>query len=224
MKYKYLIFIPARSGSKGLKKKNIKKINKLTLLDLAILDAKKLKLKNSYIYVSTDVKRYLKICYKHNLTNLFLRSKKNSQSNSNIVDAIKEFLLKSNYSFENIILLQPTSPLRKIQMFKKKIFKLDRKYFNSIVSIKNLGRSNDFIFKLNKKNEISLKKPITKNPNRQNYKTFTPCGSFYSTRTKLLLKNNSLFNPPVLGIETEYPHNLDIDNKMDFKVAQLFKK
>ena len=34
MKYKYLIFIPAREGSKTLKNKNVKKIGKKTLLEI----------------------------------------------------------------------------------------------------------------------------------------------------------------------------------------------
>ena len=61
MKYKNLFFIPARSGSKGLKNKNVKKINGKTLLELAILSAKSFGLKNNYIYVSTDSKKYVKI-------------------------------------------------------------------------------------------------------------------------------------------------------------------
>jgi len=51
MKYKNLFFIPARSGSKGLKNKNLKKINGKTLLELAIQSAKSFGLKNSYVYV-----------------------------------------------------------------------------------------------------------------------------------------------------------------------------
>mgnify|MGYP005741060623 CR=1 FL=1 len=43
----------------------------------------------------------------------FKRFNNHSRDNSNIIDAILEFLQKSKYKFENIILLQPTSPLRK---------------------------------------------------------------------------------------------------------------
>ena len=61
MKYKYLFFIPARKGSKSLRNKNIKRIGKKTLLEIAIEHAKKLSIKDSYVYISTDSQKYKKI-------------------------------------------------------------------------------------------------------------------------------------------------------------------
>ncbi len=40
-KYKYLTFIPARSGSKSIKNKNIQKIGKKSLIEISINFAKK---------------------------------------------------------------------------------------------------------------------------------------------------------------------------------------
>jgi CMP-N,N'-diacetyllegionaminic acid synthase len=223
MKYKNLFFIPARSGSKGLKNKNLKKINGKTLLELAIQGAKNFGLKNSYVYVSTDSKKYVKICKKNNIAIPFLRSKKNSKGNSNIINGIIEFLLKSKDQYENIIMLQTTTPLREINLFKKKINYLERKKFNSLISVKNLFRDKEFIFKKFSNNKLDIKKPIVLNPNRQLNKIFTPCGSFYATKTKLLLKNKSLFNPPVMGIETDFPKNIDIDTKLDLDLIKFFQ-
>jgi len=224
MKYKYLFFIPAREGSKGFKNKNIKKLSKKSLLEIAIDHAKSFNLKSSYIYVSTDSLKYKKICEKKDCKIPFLRSKKNSRDTSNIIDAILEFIKKSNDKFENIILLQPTSPLRKISIFKTKIKLLDKKKINSIISIKNLNRSEKFIFGVKKNKIINLKKSIKINPNRQkNDKLYTPCGSFYATRLNLLLKNRSFYNLPVQGVETLFPFNLDIDSKFELIIAKNFK-
>ena len=77
---------------------------------------------------------------------------------------------------------------------------------------------------MNKNNTLDVKKPIIENPNRQNSKLFTPCGSFYATKTHLLLKNKSLFNPPIFGIETKFPFNIDIDNQVDLDLANYLKK
>ena len=224
MKYKYLFFIPARKGSKSLRNKNIKRIGKKTLLEIAIEHAKKLSIKDSYVYISTDSQKYKKICENINFKIPFLRSKKNSRDNSNIINAILEFLQKSKYKFENIILLQPTSPLRKISLFKKKIKLLDKKSINSIISVKNIYRSEEFIFKIKKNNTINLKKSIRLNPNRQqNSELFTPCGSFYATKTDLLIKNRSFYNLPVLAVKTQFPDNIDIDTNSDLKIVQSFK-
>jgi len=224
MNYKYLFFIPARGGSKGFKNKNIKKMGGKSLLEIAVDHANEFNLKNSYIYVSTDSFKYKKICEKKNCKIPFLRSRKNSKDNSNIIDAILEFVQNSKDDFENIILLQPTSPLRKISEFKSKIKLLNKKKINSIISIKNLNRSQEFIFRINKKKILDIKKSIKANPNRQIYnKLSTPCGSFYATKLKLLVKNKSFYNPPVYGLKTEFPYNIDIDSKLDLIVSKKFK-
>ena len=56
---KILCLIPARSGSKGLKNKNIKKIKGKSLLEITYNFALKLKLFTN-IVISTDSKNYLK--------------------------------------------------------------------------------------------------------------------------------------------------------------------
>ena len=120
--------------------------------------------------------------------------------------------------------MQPTSPLRKTSLFKNKIKLLDKKNINSIISVKNIYRSEEFIFKIKKNNIIKLKKSIRINPNRQrNNKLFTPCGGFYATRSNLLIKNKSFYNLPVIGVETQFPENIDIDTDIDLKIAKTFK-
>ena len=51
--------IPARSGSKGIKNKNIKKIKDITLIEHAARFAKNLSVEN--ILISSDSKKYEKI-------------------------------------------------------------------------------------------------------------------------------------------------------------------
>jgi len=52
-----LAIIPARSGSKGIKNKNIKKINNITLIERAYIVAKKSKIFDKII-ISTDSPKY----------------------------------------------------------------------------------------------------------------------------------------------------------------------
>ena len=54
--------IPARGGSKGIKNKNIKKINKKPLIFWTINFAKKLKNANFDLIVTSDCKKIQKIC------------------------------------------------------------------------------------------------------------------------------------------------------------------
>ena len=119
--------------------------------------------------------------------------------------------------------MQPTSPLRKTSLFKKKIKLLDKKNINSIISVKNIYRSEEFIFKIKKNDTNNLKKSIRLNPRQKNSELFTPCGSFYATKTNLLIKNRSFYNLPVLAVKTQFPDNIDIEVNSDLKIAQSFK-
>ena len=68
-------FIPARSGSKGVKNKNIKKIKGIPLLEFSVYAAEKSMEKGyiSDIFVSTDSKDYLELVSKYNIIKGYLR-------------------------------------------------------------------------------------------------------------------------------------------------------
>lgn len=111
---KNLAIIPARSGSKGLKNKNIKMLNGKPLMWYSIDASKKSNLFDE-IMVSTDSEEYAKIARECGASVPFLRSEKNSLDTASSIDAIKEVLYKyyeRGKTFSTYCLLQPTSPLR----------------------------------------------------------------------------------------------------------------
>lgn len=142
----FLCIIPARSGSKGIIDKNIKKIKKLTLIEHAYIFAKKFK-EFETVIISTDSKKYLKFLEKYNYKfKNFLRPKSLSKKNSTDLEVItfelrryEKFLKKK---FDYVVLFQPTSPIRKkldimkcLKIIKKKkpdalwtISKIDTKF------------------------------------------------------------------------------------------------
>lgn len=109
-----IAIIPARSGSKGLKDKNIRILNNKPLLSYSIEAAIKSGLFDE-VMVSTDSERYSEIAKEYGARVPFLRSAENSEDNSNSFDVVREVLykyLEKGKKFESICLLQPTSPLR----------------------------------------------------------------------------------------------------------------
>ena len=224
--YKYLTFIPAKKNSTGLKNKNLRLISGKKLLEITINFIKKSKIKNNYIFVSTDCKKISKISRYHGANVDFLRSKKLSKNNSILDDAIFEFLNNkkfANINFDFLILLMPTQPFRSMQTFLKAIKIINNKTFKSIISVKNLHRSDDHIFK-KEKNILKIKNSI-KSVNRQFIKSnFTPCGCFYITSLTEFKKNRSFYNNKTYGIETSFPQNLDIDNIDDLYFANFIGK
>ena len=82
---KILCLIPARSGSKGLKNKNIREINGKSLIEITYSFAKNLRIFN-HIVVSTDSKKYLKKIRDKKFLSPFLRPKKLARDNTTDLD------------------------------------------------------------------------------------------------------------------------------------------
>jgi CMP-N,N'-diacetyllegionaminic acid synthase len=112
---KNIAIIPARSGSKGLIAKNIKKLCGLPLLAYSIQAAYESGLFEE-IMVSTDSQQYAEIAKQYGASVPFLRSEEQSGDNAGSWDVVKEVLnryFEEGICFETVCLLQPTSPLRK---------------------------------------------------------------------------------------------------------------
>lgn len=111
---KNLAIIPARSGSKGLKDKNIKNLAGKPLLAYAINAAIDSGLYDT-VHVSTDSEIYADIAEKNGADVPFLRNAETATDTSSTWDAVKYVLQeyeKQGKAFDVITVLQPTSPLR----------------------------------------------------------------------------------------------------------------
>jgi len=113
-----LCIIPARSGSKGIKHKNIKIFKGKPLLAWSIEQA----IQSSYkmrIIVSTDSKEYKDISLEYGAEVPFLRPKEISQDESIDIELITHAInfLEENEKYKPDIILQlrPTQPLRKVE-------------------------------------------------------------------------------------------------------------
>ena len=136
---KVLVIIPARKGSKRLKRKNILKLNKKPLVQLTIEFAKKLK--NTFdIIVSTDDPKIIKISRKLNVKAPFLRPAKLSNDNASSFSVAMQLIFRKKYtSIDAILLLQPTSPFRSRSVIDKIIKDFHKMKSRSVVSVQKLN-------------------------------------------------------------------------------------
>ena len=81
-------YIPARIGSKRIKKKNIRPLDGKPLIEHVIDNLSKSKMING-ISVSTDSSEILEICKAKNITTLGLRDSKLSDNITGFIDLIK---------------------------------------------------------------------------------------------------------------------------------------
>lgn len=132
-----LSIIPARSGSKGLPGKNIKKLLGLPLLAYSIRSS----LAEGYeTYVSTDCEEYALLAQSYGAKVPFLRPKEISQDESSDLEFMLHFLAelekKEQMTPDFIIHLRPTTPLRELGVLKAAIESLSaNKQATSLLSL-----------------------------------------------------------------------------------------
>ena len=185
---KPLVIIPARKGSKRLPGKNTKDFLGKPLISHTIIEAKKI-FSEKIICVSTDCKKTKKISEEFGLNVPFIRPKHlssdTSSSRSVILHAYEYYKINKKYEADTIILLQPTSPLRKSKHIKEAVslFNLN---IDLVVSVKkSIKNSNILQFEENKSNLL-----IKANNNQEKGNFWQFNGSIYIINIKSLLKYN----------------------------------
>lgn len=220
-KLKVLGIIPARKGSKGIKNKNFVKINnKKRLIDYTFAEAEKSKLLTK-IALTTDDNRIIKHSKKYNIDYVIKREKKYSTDYVKSIDVVLDVLKKlKNLDIDLIMLLQPTSPLRKSSHIDESIKILSNKYskYNSLVSVSILEEPHPFKLKKIEKNFLVpfIKNKNSEIPRQKLDKIYKLNGSIYLIKTKVLLKKKTFFNKTVPFIMDE-KYSLNIDNLNDLK-------
>ncbi len=111
MKSKTIAIIPARGGSKRLPNKNILSFGGIPLIAHSILYAKDNTHIIDEIYVSTDDEKIKEIALEFG-AKVIIRPQSISGDNEPTISSLQHVLLSIEENIENVILLQPTNPLR----------------------------------------------------------------------------------------------------------------
>ena len=222
---KILGIIGIRSGSKGIKDKNIKIFNGQPLARRIIKTSLKSKFINRLI-VSTDSRKYAKIVRKYKAEVPFLRPKNLSRDKSHELDFIIHLLQylrdKENYIPDIVVQLRPTTPNRKYKIIDKAIelFLKNLKQYSSLRSASKFSQPPQKMFKIVKGTFRGYfnKKNLNEYYNlpRQLYpENYIPNGYIDILKPKIILNSKFLNGKKILPFVTEETN--DIDDLNDFK-------
>lgn len=222
---KTIAIIPARSGSKGLPDKNIKTLNGKPLLWYSVNAAIKSGMFDE-IMVSTDSEEYAKIAQSCGAKVPFLRSEANSGDASGTFDAVREVLehyRKAGREFENVTILQPTSPFRSGEDIKRAFNLFKEKDAKAVVSV---CKAEHPIFWYNTIDEnLSMEKfnESVKNAARrqdaQDYYRLN--GAIYIVDVNVVISKKSLYENDCYAYIMEEKNSIDIDTIEDFEYAEF---
>jgi N-acylneuraminate cytidylyltransferase len=222
-----LIIIPARGGSKGIPKKNIKPLNGKPLIYYSIDVAREITTDEN-ICVTTDDEEIVQCVKEYGLKVPFKRPKELATdyagSNEVILHAL-DFYEKKGQNYDCIILLQPTSPFRKSQFLKEAI-ELYHPEIDMVVSVKETS-SNPYYncFEETSNGYLSISKGDGTIERRQDApKVYEFNGSIYVINPSSL-KNKGLSHfSKIKKYVMDDLYSIDIDTMFDWKIAELIIK
>ena len=221
---KILCTICARKGSKGLKNKNLLKINGKHLIEFTLDIAIKSKCFDN-ISVSSDITfskifkgKYKKIYFNN-------RSKRLSGDKVGKLIVIKDLLLASEKKFkikyDIVVDLDVTSPLRKIIDIKNALKKFLDNNNNNLITISESKKNPYFNMIEIKKNKLKLVKKGKNYLSRQSApKTYDMNASIYIWKRDYLINNNNLLNNKTGYFIMPKTRSIDIDDELDFFITK----
>lgn len=217
--------IPARGGSKGLKKKNIINLKDRPLIAYTIEAALQSKFIDKVI-VSTDDEEIAEVAKKYGAEVPFIRPKELATDTASSIDVVKHAIsfleVEMGLEVDCIVLLQPTSPLRTSFDIDKAVEAFFANKGTSLQSvspatvhpywIKTIinGELRDFI------------KDTPKYTRRQDLpEAYQLNGAIYICKRDLIFKENSLVGSNNIPYIMPADRSVDIDNKTDLKLAEF---
>jgi CMP-N,N'-diacetyllegionaminic acid synthase len=225
-----LAIIPARGGSKGLPRKNIKPLLGKPLIAWTIEQA----LGSKYIdrvIVSTEDEEIASISKKYGAEIPFIRPKELAQDDTPTIAVIEHVIFelsRLNEKFNIVVLLEPTSPIRKNSDIDNAIEKFVDNYdiYDTLTTLGKIHLENPLIVK---KIENNLVRPFMEENvkifRRQDYpEVYFPYGVAYLAKTDCLLKNKSFYTDKTGYLMIERYQCYEIDDIYDFIAVESIMK
>jgi len=216
---KTVAIIPARGNSKGIQKKNVANLAGKPLLVYSIEQA----LQSSFIdkvVVSSDDDAILNVAKKFAVETI-RRPPEFSHDTAPMDGVIKhalDILIKQNYEADLVVLLQPTSPLRRLNTVNSAIsaFIKNRNKFDSLMP---LSETSSKVGTLENKRFVPSYFPGAQRQELE--KTYFDCGTIHIFKPEII-RAGKFFGERIYGFFIDWPESLDIDETDDMKLAEYF--
>ena len=220
---KIAALIPARGGSKGIKRKNVRLLAGKPLISYTIAAA----LDSKYIdrvIVSTEDEEIAQISKSFGAEVPHLRPKELAEDTTATIEVVlhEAGAFLSSGEWDSLVLLQPTQPLRTWEDIDKAIafyYEMGKK---SLVSVSEAGDHPLFMRQINKDGRMKKLLNLPSTVRRQDMeRIYRVNGAIYINQIKELTETTS-FNDNELGFIMDRSHSVDIDELSDFALAEYY--
>lgn len=226
-----LALVPARGGSKGVPRKNIRPLLGKPLIAWTIEEAKKSR-HISRIVVSTEDREIADVAVKYGAEIPFLRPEELAKDESPTIDCVIHALnwLKDNENYipDLLLLLEATAPLKTFEDIDGAIeILLDK--VNEIDAVIGLREVSEHPFWMNTLDAKGLIKDFIKTEREYMRRQELPPvyivnGAIYLCKTEVLLRDRTFTPQKTFGFVMPPERSIDIDNEIDLELAELYLK
>ncbi len=218
----FLAIIPARGGSKGIPRKNIKDLAGKPLIAWTIEEAKK-SIYLDRIILSSEDAEIIEVAKKWGCDVPFIRPVELATDETPGIDPVIHTINTLQIKYDFIVLLQPTSPLRQSFHIDQAIELLLRKKSKSLVSFCKVDKNPNWMVQINEHGELNPyidNKTITR---RQDLpELLMPNGAIYIAQCDWLLMKKSFLESKTTAFIMDSKSSLDIDTDWQWELAELF--
>lgn len=224
-----LAIIPARGGSKGIKDKNIVLIKGKPLLAYTAIPALSLREKGvlNDVILSTDSSRIAEVGKELGLHVPFLRPAEfatdKAKAISYVIHAL-DFYEEKGVSFDGVMILQPTSPLRSMEDIEHAVNIFQQEKSDSLISVYEEAYINDLVmYRFGENGHLGnpLNPLHNKGVRRQDHgSVYVRNGCIYITRTKYIRDNELIISDnPLLYVMTK-EQSVNVDTPEDLNLLK----
>jgi len=224
---KVVAIIPARGGSKGVPRKNIRDLAGKPLIAYTIEAAKK----SGYVdrlIVSTDDEEIATISKSYGVEVPFMRPAELATDEAPTLSVIQhavKFLEIEGSKIDIVIILQPTSPLRGEMWIEEVVEKLLKTGADSVITVCKMKHHPLWSFTIKGDRLFPFSKEGLTTTKRQDLpEIYAANGAVYAIRRDVLFEQNSAFGRDTRAVVMPYEESVDVDDYFDLFTAEMVLK
>lgn len=214
---KILGIVPARGGSKGVPRKNLRNVGGRSLIDWTAVGALSSQLDR--IIVSTDDRDIALEAERCGIEVPFLRPDELSQDSSRSIDLVHHSLEMDGADWDAVMLLQPTSPFRMVSDINASIELLEQSGADSVVSVVDAHKYPPERMQFLASGQLTdFAEALDGRPRQERKPVYVRNGAIYLARVEVLKRGVFIGDKPY-GLKMPEERSVNIDTELDLVVA-----
>jgi pseudaminic acid cytidylyltransferase len=222
---KRLLIIPARSGSKRIKNKNIKKFHDQPIIYYPLKVSIKSKIFDK-IHVSTDSTNIANVVNKLGRFADFLRPKNLSSDNISLIAVLEHVINKyeaEGINFDEVWSILPCSPLLMVKDILK-CKKLIQKNKKTVLAVSPYPAPINWSFQIKNNKIFKANEDVIRDSKLSKINSYYDSGQIYCFPINIIKKKNFSFKKSIITYKLPIERSVDIDTKQDWKLAEILYK